>query len=75
MRLVIHSNRSCKPYSAGEYDIQRLVSEKTGLLSMIIEANMSDARCRSDARMQTPIEAFMETLPNKELSIRLAKVP
>ena len=28
--FVMHSNRSCKPYSVGQYDIQRLVAAETG---------------------------------------------
>jgi len=64
--LVIHSNRSCKPYSLGQYDIQRLIYEKTGIPSVVIEADMTDARVYSDAQVQTRIEAFMETLQNRQ---------
>lgn len=64
--LVIHSNRSCKPYSLGQYDIQRLIHEKTGIPSVVIEADMTDARVYSDAQVRTRIEAFMETLQNRQ---------
>ncbi len=63
--LVIHSNRSCKPYSLGQYDIRRIIREKTGIPSLILEADMTDARLYSDAQVRTRVEAFMETLENR----------
>jgi benzoyl-CoA reductase/2-hydroxyglutaryl-CoA dehydratase subunit BcrC/BadD/HgdB len=60
--LVIHSNRSCKPYSLGQYDIQRIVQEKSGIPSMIIEADMTDTRNFSESQIETRIDAFMEML-------------
>jgi benzoyl-CoA reductase/2-hydroxyglutaryl-CoA dehydratase subunit BcrC/BadD/HgdB len=64
--LIIHSNRSCKPYSLGQYDIQRLIYQKTGIPGLVIEADMTDARVYSDAQVKTRIEAFMETLQNRQ---------
>jgi benzoyl-CoA reductase/2-hydroxyglutaryl-CoA dehydratase subunit BcrC/BadD/HgdB len=64
--IVIHSNRSCKPYSLGQYDIKRIIYEKTGILSLVLEADMTDARVYSDAQVKTRIEAFMETLQNRK---------
>ncbi|MDI6725890.1 MAG: 2-hydroxyacyl-CoA dehydratase [Smithellaceae bacterium] len=60
--LVMHSNRSCKPYSFGQYDIQRIIREQTGIPSLIIEADMVDERNFSEAQVDTRIEAFMELL-------------
>ena len=60
--LVMHSNRSCKPYSIGQYDIARIVQEKRGLPTLIIEANMTDARSFSESQVETRIDAFMEVL-------------
>jgi len=66
--IVVHSNRSCKPYSLGQYDIKRLIYEKTGIPSLVLEADMTDARVYSDAQVKTRIEAFMETLQNRKFS-------
>jgi benzoyl-CoA reductase/2-hydroxyglutaryl-CoA dehydratase subunit BcrC/BadD/HgdB len=63
--VIIHSNRSCKPYSLGQYDIQRLIYEKTGVPSLVLEADMTDARVYSDAQAHTRVEAFIETLQNR----------
>jgi bcr-type benzoyl-CoA reductase subunit B len=60
--IVMHSNRSCKPYSFGQYDIQRIVQEKRGIPSLIIEADMVDERSFADAQNETRIDAFMEII-------------
>ncbi|MBI5590654.1 MAG: 2-hydroxyacyl-CoA dehydratase [Deltaproteobacteria bacterium] len=58
--LVMHSNRSCKPYSFGQYDIQRIIQEKRGLPTLMLEADMVDERSFSEAQIETRIDAFME---------------
>jgi benzoyl-CoA reductase/2-hydroxyglutaryl-CoA dehydratase subunit BcrC/BadD/HgdB len=58
----MHSNRSCKPYSLGQYDIQRIVQAKRGIPSLVIEADMTDARNFSESQIDTRIDAFMEIL-------------
>ena len=60
--LVMHSNRSCKPYSFGQYDIRRIIQEKRGLPTLILEADMVDERSFSEAQVETRIDAFMEML-------------
>ncbi len=60
--LVMHSNRSCKPYSFGQYDIQKMVMQELGLPTLIIEADMTDQRIFSESQIETRIDAFMEML-------------
>jgi benzoyl-CoA reductase/2-hydroxyglutaryl-CoA dehydratase subunit BcrC/BadD/HgdB len=60
--LVMHSNRSCKPYSFGQYDLQKMVMEKLGIPTLMIEADMVDARSFSESQIETRIDAFMEKL-------------
>jgi len=64
--MVMHANRSCKPYSLGQYDIRRIVQEKCGIPSLIIEADMTDSRCFSESQIETRIDAFMEVLKARE---------
>ena len=64
--LVMHSNRSCKPYSLGQYDIQRIVGEQKGIPTLMIEADMVDERSFSEGQIETRIEAFIEMLREKE---------
>lgn len=67
--IVMHSNRSCKPYSFGQYDIQRIVAEKTGIPTLMIEADMVDARNFSEGQVETRIEAFIEVLKGKRRTL------
>jgi benzoyl-CoA reductase/2-hydroxyglutaryl-CoA dehydratase subunit BcrC/BadD/HgdB len=60
--LVMHSNRSCKPYSLGQYDIQRIFRRQLGLPSVVIEADMTDERQWAESQVGTRIEAFLEIL-------------
>ncbi|MDI9645791.1 MAG: 2-hydroxyacyl-CoA dehydratase subunit D [Archaeoglobales archaeon] len=56
--VVIHSNRSCKPYSFGQYELQKMIS----VPSVVIEADMVDSRAFSQAQIETRLEAFLEML-------------
>ncbi len=60
--LVMHSNRSCKPYSLGQYDIQRIVAERRSLPTLMIEADMVDPRAFAESQIETRIDAFMEMI-------------
>ncbi|MBU7028576.1 MAG: 2-hydroxyacyl-CoA dehydratase, partial [Theionarchaea archaeon] len=60
--MVMHSNRSCKPYSLGQYDLARNIKEETGIPVLIIEADMVDSRSYAEAQTKTRIEAFLESL-------------
>ncbi len=63
--LVMHSNRSCKPYSFGQYDLAKMVMKKLNIPTLILEADMVDERSFSDSQIETRIDAFMETLAGK----------
>lgn len=60
--FVMHSNRSCKPYSFGQLDIMRIVREKAGIPVLMIEADMVDPRNFSQSQVETRIDAFMEII-------------
>lgn len=58
--IIMHSNRSCKPYSFGQYEIARIVEKERGIPSLIIEADMVDDRMFAESQIDTRIDAFME---------------
>jgi bcr-type benzoyl-CoA reductase subunit B len=60
--LVIHSARSCKPYSVGQYDLKRLLMKRLGVPSVIIEADITDSRVYSEEQTRTRLEAFFEAM-------------
>jgi benzoyl-CoA reductase/2-hydroxyglutaryl-CoA dehydratase subunit BcrC/BadD/HgdB len=60
--MVLHSNRSCKPYSLGQYDIMEQVSFQTGVPGLILEADMCDPRFYAEEPVKNRIQAFLELL-------------
>ena len=60
--LVIHSARSCKPYSVGQYDLARLLMDKFAIPSVVIEADITDSRVYFEEQTRTRIEAFFEAM-------------
>ena len=61
---VVHTVRSCKPYSVGQYDLKRLLMERLGIPSVIIEADITDSRVCSEEQTRTRLEAFFEAIGN-----------
>jgi benzoyl-CoA reductase/2-hydroxyglutaryl-CoA dehydratase subunit BcrC/BadD/HgdB len=64
--LVLHSNRSCKPYSFGQLDIQRIIEQERGIPCLMIEADMADERSFSESQIATRIDAFMEIIKERK---------
>jgi benzoyl-CoA reductase/2-hydroxyglutaryl-CoA dehydratase subunit BcrC/BadD/HgdB len=64
--LVMHSNRSCKPYSLGQYDLQRMVTKELDIPVLILEADMVDERNFSESQIETRIDAFMEIIKSRK---------
>ena len=60
--FVMHSNRSCKPYSLGQYAVRRAVMERTGVPGLVIESDMCDTRSYAAEPVRMRIQAFMESL-------------
>lgn len=66
--FVMHSNRSCKPYSFGQMDIMKIVREKADIPVLMIEADMTDPRSFSQSQVETRIDAFMEIIKQRRSS-------
>ena len=63
--FIMHSNRSCKPYSFGQMDIMKIVQEKAKIPVLMIEADMVDPRSFSQSQVETRIDAFMEIIKQR----------
>jgi len=61
---VFHANRSCKPYSLGQYWLQQ-VAEEQGCPTLIIEADMCDPRAFASEIVYNRAQAFLETLASR----------
>ena len=60
--FVMHSNRSCKPYSLVQEVIRRQVMRETGVPGLMIEADMADPRAYAKEPVRNRVQAFLETL-------------
>jgi benzoyl-CoA reductase/2-hydroxyglutaryl-CoA dehydratase subunit BcrC/BadD/HgdB len=58
--VLLHSNRSCKPYSVGQLDMAGKLSEG-GLRTLVLEADHLDARSYSRQQIEGRLSAFMES--------------
>lgn len=60
--VVMHSNRSCKPYSFGQYDMACWIRQRRGIPVLLLDADMVDPRQFSEAQSEARIDAFMEMI-------------
>lgn len=63
--FIMHSNRSCKPYSVGMYRLKEELARLTGRPGVIIEADQNDPRAFSDAHVEMRLEAFIESMRSR----------
>lgn len=57
---VLHSDRSCKPYSVGQYDLKDRLSRELEIPVVVLEADHVDPRSYSAEQNETRLKAFME---------------
>lgn len=60
--MIMHSNRSCKPYSLGQYDLAKEFTKRTGKPALVIEADHTDSRWYDRAQIESRIRDFVENL-------------
>lgn len=60
--FILHSNRSCKRYSLGQYRVERDVSRNTGALGVVIEADMADPRLANLDHLRQRLAPFFEAV-------------
>jgi len=59
--FVMHSNRSCKPYSLVQEVIRKRVMRETGVPGLVVEADMADPRAYAEEPIRNRVQAFLET--------------
>lgn len=59
---LLHSDRSCKPYSIGQLSQRDELSRELGIPALLIEADHNDPRSFSEEQVRGRLEAFMEML-------------
>lgn len=64
--MVMHSTRSCKPYSVGQFDLRKAITSELDLPAVILDADIADERVWSEQQINTRLEAFCETLEDHD---------
>jgi benzoyl-CoA reductase/2-hydroxyglutaryl-CoA dehydratase subunit BcrC/BadD/HgdB len=59
---ILHSDRSCKPYSLGQIDQRNQLLQQTDTPALLLEADHSDPRSFSEEQAIARLEAFIEIL-------------
>ena len=59
---ILHSDRSCKPYSVGQMDQRERLSKEAGIPVMLLEADHADPRSFSEEQVANRLSAFLEVL-------------
>ncbi|MFQ5921475.1 MAG: 2-hydroxyacyl-CoA dehydratase subunit D [Anaerolineales bacterium] len=65
--VILHSDRSCKPYSVGQMDQRDRILQEEGIPALLLEADHSDSRAFSEAQVGNRLAAFVEMLEGTPL--------
>jgi benzoyl-CoA reductase/2-hydroxyglutaryl-CoA dehydratase subunit BcrC/BadD/HgdB len=60
--VIMHSDRSCKPYSIGQMDQRKHLAGQISIPAMLLEADHNDPRSWSEEQARNRLMAFMEVL-------------
>ncbi|MBW2454090.1 MAG: 2-hydroxyacyl-CoA dehydratase [Deltaproteobacteria bacterium] len=60
--VILHSDRSCKPYSIGQVEQRARLGSEAGVPALLLEADHSDPRSFSEEQAAGRLEAFLEVL-------------
>jgi benzoyl-CoA reductase/2-hydroxyglutaryl-CoA dehydratase subunit BcrC/BadD/HgdB len=60
--VILHSDRSCKPYSFGQVDQRARLVTGLELPALLLEADHNDGRVFSEEQVATRLAAFVETM-------------
>ncbi|HSG17222.1 MAG TPA: 2-hydroxyacyl-CoA dehydratase family protein [Anaerolineae bacterium] len=59
---ILHSDRSCKPYSIGQMDQRDRLIQESGTPALLLEADHNDPRSFSEEQVANRLAAFVEML-------------
>ena len=60
--VILHSDRSCKPYSIGQVDQRDRLVNEVGVPALLLDADHSDERSFSEGQAEGRLEALLELL-------------
>ena len=59
---ILHSDRSCKPYSIGQMDQRDRLIRECGVPALLLEADHNDPRAYAEEQVANRLDAFIEML-------------
>ncbi len=62
--VILHSDRSCKPYSIGQIDQRNQLIQEYGIPALLLEADHDDPRAYSEEQVASRLASFVEMLDN-----------
>jgi benzoyl-CoA reductase/2-hydroxyglutaryl-CoA dehydratase subunit BcrC/BadD/HgdB len=60
--VILHADRSCRPWSSGQVDVRDRLVREDGVPALLLEADHNDPRSFSEAQAAARIDAFLEGL-------------
>ena len=60
--VILHSDRSCKPYSIGQMDQRERLGREIGAPALLLEADHNDPRAFSEDQATARLDAFLEMI-------------
>ncbi len=60
--VILHNNRSCKPYSIGQIDQRRYLVDQKKIPTLLLEGDHNDPRSYAEQQFNARLESFMEML-------------
>jgi len=60
--VILHSDRSCKPYSIGQMDQRDRLIREVGVPALLLEADHNDPRAFAEEQVANRLAAFVEML-------------
>ena len=64
--IIYHSNRSCKLMDFRQFEVQRQVTLRTGVPSVIFDGDQTDPRAFSLAQYENRVQALMEMMEQRK---------
>lgn len=64
--MVLHSNRSCRAYSFGQYDYKIDIDKNFGIPSVMLESDQVEERFHNETQINERLEAFFEAMQERK---------
>ena len=64
--FVMHSVRSCRPFSIGQLDLRNYFAREAGIPSLFLDSDLSDPRFFSETQIISRVNTFFEALEHRK---------